>query len=130
MVQALNEMHKRRVVHRDIKPENILLTSTSAEGEYKIADFGASRVLQENAKFVIETLKSFNSTVAGTGCFMSPEIKDEKPNGVKSDSWSLGITMGYLFGLDKVYPDKYPKGLPQFFIHCYQGKHDLYLASQ
>ncbi len=37
-------MHLHNIIHRDLKPQNILITDRTV----KIADFGMSRVLEEN----------------------------------------------------------------------------------
>ena len=122
---AMQQLHDNRIVHRDIKPENILLNS---EGECRLADFGASRILKPNNDFCPETTESVNETVAGTNLFMSPEMKGEKPNGTKTDVWSLGITVGFLIGLANQCPETYKGGIPQYILHCVNGRHDLSLA--
>ena len=83
-------MHERLIVHRDIKPENILLTG---DGTCIIADFGISRILKKMEGFVADSFKLFNSTIAGSGKFMAPEITREQPNGLKADVWSLAQTI-------------------------------------
>ena len=84
--------------------------------------------MKENIDFVAEQTVSFNSTVAGTSLFMSPEMKTEKPNGAKTDVWSLGITMGIMLGMANACPENYRGGVPQFIIHCIGNRHDLSLA--
>jgi len=59
---------------------------------------------------------------------MSPEMISEKPNGTKTDVWSLGITMAFLTGLDKACPNNYQGGVPQFIVHCIQSKFDAMLG--
>ncbi|KAJ7017908.1 ste7-like protein [Mycena alexandri] len=69
-----------RIIHRDIKPSNILFNS---EGEVKICDFGVSG----------ELVNSIADTFVGTSTYMSPERIQGSPYTVKSDVWSLGISL-------------------------------------
>jgi len=69
-----------RIIHRDIKPSNILCNS---QGEIKICDFGVSG----------ELINSIADTFVGTSTYMSPERIQGAQYTVKSDVWSLGITL-------------------------------------
>ena len=86
LISAIEGLHADKYAHRDLKPENIL---TDGEGNAVIADWGASRELEENNEFVAEHTISFNSTIAGTDLFMAPEVKKEEPNGLKADVFSF-----------------------------------------
>lgn len=69
-----------RIIHRDIKPSNILVNS---KGQIKICDFGVSG----------ELINSIANTFVGTSTYMSPERIQGGNYSVKSDVWSLGITL-------------------------------------
>ncbi|KIJ64421.1 hypothetical protein HYDPIDRAFT_175414 [Hydnomerulius pinastri MD-312] len=69
-----------RIIHRDIKPSNILCNS---QGQIKICDFGVSG----------ELINSIADTFVGTSTYMSPERIQGAQYTVKSDVWSLGISL-------------------------------------
>ncbi|WRT64198.1 uncharacterized protein IL334_001127 [Kwoniella shivajii] len=69
-----------RIIHRDIKPSNIL---ANTNGEIKICDFGVSG----------ELINSIANTFVGTSTYMSPERIQGAPYTIKSDVWSLGISL-------------------------------------
>ncbi|RDB18339.1 Dual specificity protein kinase FUZ7 [Hypsizygus marmoreus] len=69
-----------RIIHRDIKPSNILCNS---QGEVKLCDFGVSG----------ELINSIANTFVGTSVYMSPERIQGAEYSVKSDVWSLGISL-------------------------------------
>ncbi|WP_162273957.1 serine/threonine-protein kinase [Mariniblastus fucicola] len=85
---ALQKGDEHDVVHRDIKPENILLTSN---GEIKIADFGLARVGDE----ADNTLTRAGITV-GTPLYMSPEQIEGAEVDIRSDIYSLGVTLYHM----------------------------------
>jgi serine/threonine-protein kinase len=83
VADALSYAHANGVVHCDIKPGNLLLTET---GKVKIADFGISRVMQEENT-------GLTGLVVGTPAYMSPEqIRGERPT-PHADMYALGIVM-------------------------------------
>ncbi|XP_041348424.1 serine/threonine-protein kinase nekl-2-like [Gigantopelta aegis] len=78
MSSALWYMHSMDIIHRDLKPENIYL---SKDANLKLGDLGIARELDaDNLAF----------TVAGTPCYMSPEIFFQHGYNHKADIWSLG----------------------------------------
>eukprot|EP00053_Salpingoeca_punica_P005466 m.54487 g.54487 ORF g.54487 m.54487 type:complete len:598 (+) comp13255_c0_seq2:349-2142(+) len=84
LLEGLVYLHENRIVHRDIKGANVLV---DAQGNVKLADFGASRRLQN-----IKTCTGFKS-VHGTPYWMAPEVINGKGYGRKSDIWSLSCTV-------------------------------------
>lgn len=86
IVKALEHLHsKLSVIHRDVKPSNVLINTL---GQVKMCDFGISGHLVDS---VAKTLD------AGCKPYMAPERinpdLNQKGYSVKSDIWSLGITM-------------------------------------
>ncbi|KAI9472188.1 MAG: kinase-like domain-containing protein, partial [Benjaminiella poitrasii] len=71
---------EHRIIHRDLKPSNVLVNSL---GQIKLCDFGVSGQL----------INSVADTFVGTSSYMSPERIMGSPYSVKSDVWSLGITL-------------------------------------
>lgn len=82
VLYGLRACHDNGVIHRDIKDDNIFV---SEQGEYKIGDFGVSKVLKDSSR--AESLK-------GTPNFLAPEVYLGKEGYTKSvDLYSLGIVL-------------------------------------
>jgi len=88
VTDALAAAAEANITHRDIKPENIML---SRRGDVKVADFGLARVTGEP----LTDLTQVGLTM-GTPRYMSPEQVQGKSVDVRSDLYSLGITMFHL----------------------------------
>ncbi|KAJ5667982.1 Dual specificity protein kinase FUZ7 [Penicillium maclennaniae] len=74
----LYEAH--RIMHRDIKPSNVLVNS---RGDIKLCDFGVAT----------ETVNSIADTFVGTSTYMAPERIQGGAYTVRSDVWSVGLTV-------------------------------------
>jgi 3-phosphoinositide dependent protein kinase-1 len=104
ILEALNYIHKCKVIHMDIKPSNILIDSYL---NVKLTDFSVS--CSYNA-FNPEELVRF--PFVGTDKYMSPEILNRTNMKIKDcskiDVYSLGVTLYtlaygcYPYKLDKV----------------------------
>lgn len=91
MMNGVKYIHDNFVFHRDIKPQNILVQN----GIPKIADFDLAVKLNSKHHKI--------SGTAGTLRFMSPENLSNRPQGLKSDIWSLGMTIYYLISKKRRY---------------------------
>lgn len=76
--------HSKGVIHRDIKPSNIILKPDYTP---KILDFGIAKLLTSNRAFTKAGDK------VGTVLYMSPEQVRGSDVDVRSDIYSLGITL-------------------------------------
>ncbi len=83
VARGLHYAHKNGVLHRDVKPANIMI---GKDGCVKITDFGLATSTD------LPNLTLQQSTV-GTPAYMSPEQAMGKKVDVRSDIFSLGVTI-------------------------------------
>ena len=88
---GLTAIHKQKLVHRDIKPSNIMVSLEEGGAvTAKIIDLGLAKSLDEpGAQTAISTPGAF----AGTPEFASPEQSAGVPVDIRSDLYSLGVTL-------------------------------------
>ncbi len=90
IASALSYAHQNHVLHRDIKPGNIVVNRNELEHP-KLVDFGMARVIEESEGIAQHLTRT--TAVAGSPAYMSPEQCQGKPVDVRSDIYSLGVTM-------------------------------------
>jgi serine/threonine protein kinase len=88
---GLAAVHKQRLVHRDIKPSNIMV-SFEQDGAVtaKIIDLGLAKMDDESSA---QTTISATGAFAGTPEFASPEQIFGGNVDIRSDLYSLGVTL-------------------------------------
>ena len=80
ILAGLDYLHAHCIVHRDVKCANCLL---DADGNVKVADFGASRRMSSVAEAAAMSMK-------GTPSFMAPEVITQTNVGRQADIWAAG----------------------------------------
>ena len=66
-MRAVQYIHSTGIVHRDLKPENLLFRTKEEDADVMIADFGLSRVMDDDKLTML-------TEVCGTPGYMAPEI--------------------------------------------------------
>ncbi len=85
---ALMVAHEQAVLHRDIKPENVMLEPS---GNAKLMDFGIASPMRRGDGQAAERL------VVGTPRYASPEQLLGEPVDERTDIYSCGVMMYYMF---------------------------------
>lgn len=89
IMKGLRYLHAKGIIHRDLKPENILIQKEGDKLIPKIADFGISKVVEENGT-------GASSMIIGSIEYMAPEqfntVRYGKNEQLQTnlDLWSLG----------------------------------------
>jgi serine/threonine protein kinase/Tfp pilus assembly protein PilF len=99
---ALSAAEKRGLIHRDLKPANLMLIARDDEARtqdrhsdsiplVKIIDFGLAKAVKRRDDPMSLTRGGF----VGTPAFASPEQFDNPAVDIRSDIYSLGVTLWY-----------------------------------
>ncbi|EGO01237.1 hypothetical protein SERLA73DRAFT_179369 [Serpula lacrymans var. lacrymans S7.3] len=87
---AVQYIHDCGIVHRDLKPENLLFRNKGDNVEdIMIADFGLSRVMEENKLHQL-------TEICGTPGYMAPEIFKKTGHSKPVDIWAMGVITYFL----------------------------------
>lgn len=91
--RALSAAEKEGLVHRDIKPANLMITESEEDMRVKVIDFGLAKPssLAEEQDATL-TVAGF----VGTPYFASPEQLAEQDLDIRSDIYSLGVTLWFM----------------------------------
>ena len=93
IADAIEDLHRQRVIHHDLKPSNIIIREGS--GEVTLLDFGLSRHL-DLPDLIGEELEG----PIGTGVYVAPEQLLGIRSDPRSDFFSLGVLL-YFFATGK-----------------------------
>jgi len=109
IIDACRYLHENNIVHRDLKPENLLL-ETPRSDIVKIADFGLSKILGDEAML---------KTACGTPGYVAPEVLQLNGYGKEVDMWSVGVIMYILLC---GFPPFYEENNAQLFKAIMEGR--------
>ena len=83
---TLKLMKNQNLIHRDLKPSNILISLIRIDKcIFKLSDYGTSKLISNTMSYT------------GTPLTMAPEILNDGKDLSKSDLWSLGITIYFMY---------------------------------
>lgn len=88
-LSAVAYLHDHGIVHRDLKPENLLFRTPEDNADLLIADFGLSRIMDDEQLHVL-------TTTCGTPGYMAPEIFKKSGHGKPVDVWAIGVISYFL----------------------------------
>ena len=94
VTRALSAAAKHHLVHRDIKPANLMLVKEDDDFLVKVIDFGLAKSIKHEEDDDLATVSM--GGFVGTAHFASPEQLEEKEIDVRSDIYSLGVTLWYM----------------------------------
>jgi len=103
---ALSDLHAKKCVHRDVKPSNILF---GRDGSVRLGDFGLAKVLdgplllqddslgfEEECAAPARAVGSGHTRAVGTPSYSSPEQLADRPYGLETDVYALGMILAEL----------------------------------
>jgi len=94
---ALKCAHTAGFIHRDLKPSNIVLTAPDGPAFAKLIDFGLVQPSVPGAtRSFGDDQSADGARFLGTPLFASPEQLREEPMDVRTDLFSLGMTLWFL----------------------------------
>jgi eukaryotic-like serine/threonine-protein kinase len=105
--EAVDYAHCKGVIHRDLKPENIIIGS---HGEIYVMDWGLACLLapdkSPSSKHLTEIGLHLRCDLAGTPCYIAPELIRGGLTTPQSDIFSLGMILFEIITLMRAVPGK------------------------
>lgn len=97
ILKAVAYLHENSIIHRDIKSDNVLLKFHPSDGgagrgvfDPVVIDFSLAKFVSKGDSTEVEPT---HTASVGTPTYRAPEVVDEKPYGLPSDLWSVGVVL-------------------------------------
>ncbi len=114
VARTLEAAARRDLVHRDLKPSNIMI---AADGQIKVLDFGLAKC------FGLDKDLTRTGQILGTPIYFSPEQSCGTTVDVRSDLYSLGVTLYQ--ALAGAPPFSAGTASGYIFLHCFASPRSL-----
>ena len=89
IIQGVQAAHAQGIVHRDLKPQNVILDRSLNP---RVLDFGIAR-----SKEAVEAEGTSSGQILGSPKYMSPEQIQGRDLDIRTDIYSLGVIMFFMF---------------------------------
>jgi serine/threonine protein kinase len=113
ILSAVAYLHSKGIAHRDLKPENLLCSGTGDNEIVKIADFGLSKIFNDNEELM---------TSCGTPGYVAPEVLMCESYDKSVDMWGIGIITYILLA---GYPPFYAENDTALFEKIMNAEYDF-----
>ncbi len=88
----MKAIHALGIIHRDLKPENLLLFDhPELSFRVKLADFGFSKLVQDNRSVVVDQRGNQGNVIKGTFAYLPPETLEGSAPSYMTDVYAFGI---------------------------------------
>lgn len=109
LCDALDFLHKNKIIHKDLKPENIMIDNN---GNVKLIDFDAARVYKH--------YQCKDTRIMGTTGYAAPEQYGTNQTDERTDIYSLGVLMNVMLTGEPPERKLYNGKLKKVIIKCTQ----------